>query len=230
MVLKCIIVDDDIMARKSLERLCQKVEGLNVVGSFESGQEGLDFIGTTSVDLIFLDIEMPDLSGLEFLEKATVLPQVIFTTSKTEYAFDAFEYQVTDFLKKPLALPRFAIAIEKAKEVQRQNNEYKAKSREVYIKTDGRYIRLPYDEILYFENAGDYVKVQTKSASYIIHSTLKAIDAKLRSFEFLKVHRSYIINLKQIKDIEENTLVIEKKVIPISRANKPVLMAKLNLL
>jgi len=173
---------------------------------------------------------MPTLSGLEFIEKAKILPQVIFTTSKAEYAYEAFEYQATDFLKKPIAFPRFSQAVEKAKEVQHQNNEYKANAREVYIKENSRYIRMPYDDILYFENVGDYVKIQTSKGSHIIHSTLKAIDKKLRSFEFLKVHRSYIVNLRKIRDIEENTLVIDKKVIPISRANKPLLMGKLNLL
>lgn len=230
MILNCIIIDDDLMARKSLEHLCKKIDYLNILKVFEHAQDGLDFLASTSVDLIFLDIEMPDITGLEFIEKAQILPQVIFTTSKAEYAYDAFEYQATDFLKKPIAFPRFTQAIEKAKEIQQQNNEYKANSREVYIKENSRYIRLPYDDILYFENVGDYVKIQTSDNSHIIHSTLKAIDEKLQSFEFLKVHRSYIVNLRKIKDIEENTLVIEKKVIPISRANKPLLMGKLNLL
>ena len=230
MLLNCIIVDDDLMARKSLEHLCKKIDALNVVGIFENGQQGLDFLAANSVDLVFLDIEMPNISGLEFVEKAKILPQVIFTTSKTEYAFDAFEYQATDFLKKPIALPRISLAVEKAVEIQKQNNDYKASSREVYVKEDGRYTRLPFEEILFFENVGDYVKIQTNTGSHIIHSTLKSIDEKLKSLEFLKVHRSYIINLRKIKDIEENTLVIEKKVIPISRANKPILMSKLNLL
>lgn len=230
MLLKCIIVDDDLMARKSLEHLCKKVKELDVLGSFEHAQEGLDFLATETVDLIFLDIEMPEMSGLEFVEHVKILPQVIFTTSNIEYAYDAFEYQATDFLKKPLALPRFIQAIEKAKDIQQQNQEYKANAREVYVKEGSRYTRLPFEEILYFENVGDYVKIQTHTGSHIIHSTLKSIDGKLSSAEFMKVHRSYIVNLKKIKDIEESTLVIEKKVIPISRANKPILMGMLNFL
>ncbi len=230
MMLNCMIIDDDIMARKSLEHLCQKADGLNIVSMFDNAQQGLDFLLKDSVDLIFLDIEMPDITGLEFIEQARALPQVIFTTSNTDYAYDAFEYQVTDFLKKPITLPRFTLAVDKAKEIQKQNNEYKANAREVYIKESGRYTRLAYDEILYFENMGDYIKVQTREQGYVIHGTLKAIETKLKSGEFLKVHRSFIVNLKQIKDIEDNSLVIDKKVIPISRANKPVLMGKINLL
>ncbi len=142
-MLNCMIIDDDIMARKSLEHLCQKADGLNIVSMFDNAQQGLDFLLKDSVDLIFLDIEMPDITGLEFIEQARALPQVIFTTSNTDYAYDAFEYQVTDFLKKPITLPRFTLAVDKAKEIQKQNNEYKANAREVYIKESGRYTGWP---------------------------------------------------------------------------------------
>ncbi|MEO1262040.1 MAG: LytTR family DNA-binding domain-containing protein [Bacteroidota bacterium] len=230
MILNCMIVDDDLMSRKALERHCAKMESLNLVYSCESAEEALERLPEDTIELIFLDIEMPGLSGIDFLEKVPIVPQVIFTTSKPEYAFEAFEYQVTDFLKKPIAYPRFLKAVEKVLDVQQQNNAYKASSQEIYVKSDGKYIRLPFDHILYFENVGDYVSIKTTNGNYIINSTLKNIDLKLSNPQFLKVHRSYIVNLKKIKNIEENTLVIERKVIPISRANKPVLMSKLNLL
>lgn len=230
MVLNCMIVDDDLMARKSLERLCKKIDSLNVVQICENGKVALDALSVEVIDLIFLDIEMPELTGIDFLNHAVSLPQVIFTTSKTEYAFEAFEYQVTDYLKKPIAFPRFQVAVEKAMEIHQKNNAYRASANEVYVRNEGRLIRIPYDEILYFENVGDYVRVKTLNSSHIIHGTLKGVDAKMTNPQFLKVHRSFIVNLSKIKDIEENTLVIDKKVIPISRANKPVLMSKLNLL
>lgn len=230
MILDCMIVDDEIMARKSLGRFCEKHEDLNVVQICENGKEALAYLTEHSVDLIFLDIEMPELSGLEFLEQVVVLPQIIFTTSKTEYAYEAFEYSITDYLKKPINFPRFQLAVEKAIEVQKNNNAYRANAKEVYLKVEGKYVRVAYDDILYFENVGDYVKVKTKENSYIIYSTLKNIDGKLNNPRFLKVHRSFIVNLNKIKDIGEGTLVIEKKVIPISRANKSILMNKLNIL
>lgn len=230
MVINCMIVDDDMMARKSLERLCKKIESLNVVQICENGKEALDALSKEPIDLIFLDIEMPELTGIDFLHHAVSLPQVIFTTSKTEYAFEAFEYEVTDYLKKPIAFPRFQKAVEKAEEIHKKNNAYRANANEVYVREEGRLTRIPYEDILYFENVGDYVRVKTHNSSHIIHGTLKGIDAKLTNPQFLKVHRSFIVNLSKIKDIEENTLVIDKKVIPISRANKPVLMGKLNLL
>ncbi len=230
MILDCMIVDDEIMARKSLGRFCEKHDNLNVVQICENANDALSYLIEHSVDLIFLDIEMPELSGLEFLEQVVTLPQIIFTTSKTEYAYEAFEYSITDYLKKPINISRFQQAVEKALEEQQKNNAYRANAKEVYLKVEGKYVRVAYDEILYFENAGDYVKVKTTESSYIIYSTLKNIDAKLDNPQFLKVHRSFIVNLNKIKDIEEGTLVIEKKVIPISRANKSILMNKLNIL
>lgn len=225
-----MIVDDEIMARKSLERLCAKYDNLNVVQICENAKDALKYLAEEPVDLIFLDIEMPETTGIDFLNQAITLPQIIFTTSKTEYAFEAFEYSITDYLKKPIAFPRFQQAVEKAFEIQLQNNAYRAQAEEVYIKVDGKYIRIPFNNILYFENVGDYVKVKTEESTHIIYRTLKSIDAKLSNPLFLKVHRSYIVNLSKIKDIEESTLVIGKKVIPISRANKSTLMSKLNLL
>lgn len=230
MVLKCLIVDDELMARKSIERLCSKFDSLEVVQVCENGQEALTALKNHTIDLIFLDVEMPQLSGIDLVREAMNLPQVIFTTSKTEYAFEAFEYNITDYLKKPVTMPRFKQAIEKALENFQQNLTYHTDAKEVYIREDGKLIRILFDDILFFENVGDYIRVKTTNSSHIIHGTLKGIEAKLTHPRFLKVHRSYIINLDKIKDIEENTLVIEQKVIPISRVNKPILMTKLNLL
>ena len=230
MTLNCMIVDDDIMARKSIERLCKKTEKLNIVAICSSAEEALELLGDEPVDLIFLDVEMPGLSGIDFLEKAAFLPQIILTTSKTDYAYEAFEYQVTDYLKKPFTFPRFQKAVEKAMELHEKNKEYKANAKEVYVKEDGRFVRVSYEDILFFENVGDYVRIKTDSSSHIVHSTLKNIDAKLNNQRFLKVHRSFIVNLDKIVDIQENSLVIEQTVIPISRANKPLLMNRLNFL
>lgn len=228
--LKCIIVDDEIMARKSLERLCHKTEILEIVAIYENAEKAIEFLKNDSVDLVFLDIEMPGLTGIEFLSAVSVLPQIIFTSSKTEYAFEAFQYQVTDYLQKPIDYSRFLLAVEKAFEIQKQNNLFKASAEEVYIREEGKHIRVSYDTILYFENIGDYVKVVTETGNHIIYSTLKSIAKKLNNTRFLKVHRSYIVNLAKIKDIDESSLVINRKVIPISRANRPFLMGRLNIL
>ena len=230
MILKCLIVDDDLMARKSIERLCEKNEHLQLLGVFENGTDALAYLEKEAVDLLFLDIEMPELSGIELLNQLIELPMVIFTTSKTEYAFDAFEFQAIDFIKKPITAQRFEQAVTKAFDTAKKRQIYKTQTSDIYVREDGRFIRVPCDDIQFFENVGDYVRVKTIKAQYIIHGTLKSIDEKLSDSRFLKIHRSFIVNLDKIKDIEENSLVIEKSVIPISRANKSELMARLKIL
>ncbi len=230
--MKCIIVDDELMARKSLDRLCSKVDFLEVVAMCENGKEALDAMDKHDPDLIFLDMEMPELTGIEFLETVAVLPQVIFFTSKKEFAATAFEYQVTDFLHKPTNFPRFLAAVNKAHKIFKQENalvEVKS-SKSFFIREEGRLCRVDQDEMLYLENVGDYIRIVTTERSHIIHGTLKGIMPKINDARFIKVHRSYIVNLTKIKDIEDNSLVIGKKVIPISRANKPLLLEHLNML
>lgn len=230
MSLTCIIVEDELMARRSLQRLCEQYNSLEVLATFDNATDALAFLAEQSVDLIWLDVEMPGLSGLDLLEQLPSIPYVVLTTSKTEYAYDAFQYQVTDYLKKPISMPRFKIAVEKVLELHaRSKSGPTAAQKEIYIKTDGRYIRLPFDSISYIENTGDYVKIHTSKQTHIVYSTMKYLEEKL-GVQFLRVHRSYIVHLDKIVDIEENTLVISNKVIPISRANKPELMNRLNLL
>ena len=230
--LKCIIVEDEIMARKSLTKLCEKSDRLQLIGVYENAEKVLSSNITEELDLIFLDIEMPGKSGLELLEELTIIPQVIFTTGNKEYAYEAYEYDVTDFLKKPITQSRFFKGIDKAIQRQDQLDAIATASarNEIYIRTDGKYVRVSYDSILYFENVGDYVKVITEKGNHIIHGSMKSIDSRIQHPRFMKIHRSYIVNLDKILDIEDNTIVIEKTVIPISRAHKPLLMKSINIL
>lgn len=230
--LNSLIVEDEIMARKSLSTLCNKVDSITLVDALPSGEEALPIIESGNIDLILLDIEMPGMSGIELLDKVSVIPQVIFTTGNKDYAFEAFEYDVTDFLKKPITQQRFVKAIEKAVDRQQRLDAIASASasHEIYVKSDGRYTRLLLSDILYFENVGDYVKVITDKESYVIHGSLRNIEAKVNNTRFLKVHRSYLINLDKIVDIEDHSIVIAKNVIPISRAHKPTLLKSLNIL
>lgn len=235
---QCIIIDDDPMARKSLERLCARHEDIQVAGIFESAPDALAFLeeNAYSIDLLFLDVEMPEMSGIEFLNQAPSIEVVIFTTANSNYAFDAFEHRATDFLKKPISPARFEGALAKALEQLKPKSQTSATGTstsancDIFVREDGRYIRIPCDEILFFENVGDYVRVKTKSGQHLIYGTLKGIAEKLSDSRFLKVHRSYIVNLQKIKDIDETTIVIEKNVIPVSRAHRNDLMSRLNLL
>ena len=230
MKLRCIIVDDEIMARKSLQKLCEQHSALELVAICENVQQALKVLEQNEIDLIWLDVEMPEMTGFDLLEKiTTTTTQVILTTSKIEYAYDAFQYQVTDYLKKPITGPRFNLAVEKVLDLRQKKDSPQQQHNEIYIKHEGRYIRLPYSDIQFVENIGDYVKIYTSKQAYIIHTTMKSLEEKLGK-QFLRVHRSFIVHLDKIVDIEENNLVIANKVIPISRANKSELMNRLNML
>lgn len=229
--MKCIIVDDDLMARKSLEMLCQKVDFLEVVKLCENGEEALQALIECQPDLVFLDMEMPKGTGIEFLESAAVLPQIIFFTAKKEFASEAFEYGVTDFLQKPTNYPRFKKAVDKAYKIfLSESSKSGFENNDIYIREEGKLCRINQNDILYFENIGDYIRVKTINNSHLIHGTLKGLLGKLKNPQFIKVHRSFVINLSKIEDIEDNSLLINKKVIPISRVNKPRLLNHLNLL
>jgi DNA-binding LytR/AlgR family response regulator len=232
MTLKCVIVDDELMARKALERLCEKRAELEVIASCEDAEEALKMLQSQDIDLLFLDVELPGLNGLQLLDQLPYMPIVIMTTSKTEYAFDAFQYQVSDYLKKPITMPRFTQAVDKVLEKYKSKGPTspKIESNDIFVKEEGRYIRLAYQDILYIENVGDYAKIRTQNSSHVIYTTMKTLEEKLPTAIFFRVHRSFIINLSKIVDIEESNLVIGDKVIPISRANKPELMERINLL
>lgn len=231
MRLTCIVVDDEPMSRKLIQRLCEQHSSLEVLAVFDSAISAVAYLEEKQIDLIWLDVEMPGLTGFGLLERIPWIPFVVLTSSKTEYAYDAFQYQVTDYLKKPISMLRFNAAVEKVLDLYSRTKPRTTGSgrQEIYIKTDGRYVRLPFSSILYLENTGDYVKIVTPAQIHIVYGTMKELEEKLGS-TFMRVHRSFIINLEKIVDIEENTLVIENKVIPISRANRPELMKRLNLL
>ncbi len=228
--MRCLIVDDEEMARKNLERLCNKIEGLEIVGICENGIQAISVLEDEKLDLLLLDIEMPDLTGIEMVKSLNNLPQIIFTTSRVDFALEAFEYDVTDYITKPITLPRLIKAINKVK-ARMQINNTKSNEKEMFIRSEGKFIKIKYDEILYIETMDDYLVFNIEDGSkHIIHSSLKKMDEKLSDLHFLKVHRSYIINLKKINSIEDTHVVIQQKVIPVSRAHRPILMQKVNLL
>lgn len=231
--MKCVIVDDELMARKYLEKLCQKEGDLEVIAVCENAEEALDLLNDQEVDILFLDIEMPGLSGFDLLNNLAYQPNVIMTTSHRDYAYEAFEYEVTDFLKKPISLPRFRKAVEKvrAKQDLMSENGESFTTDEIYVKDKNRLVKVRFEEILFIENVGDYVKVvTTDKKNYVIHGTIKSFADKLPEKHFLKVHRSYIINIHKIKDIEGGSLVIDGNVIPVSRSHKSLLMDRLKIL
>lgn len=223
-----IIVDDEPIARNFLQRYCEKTGKITVAGSFPDSDSALEYLQSNETDIIFLDVEMPGDSGFQLMDKLQVMPQVILTTAKTDYAYDAFQYSVIDYLKKPFSFARFQEAVNKVADPAKEKKQ-EVKEEDIFIKSDGKFTRLNYEDILYIESLGDYVNYCTKDKKYITHSTLKAVEEKIDGQNFMKVHRSYIVNLRKINDIQDYTLLIGGVVIPISKVLKNLVMGRINI-
>ncbi|MFL5773732.1 MAG: LytR/AlgR family response regulator transcription factor [Flavisolibacter sp.] len=227
-MLKTVIIEDEPLSRKLMETYCEKCGLVKLYGSFSTADEALEFLNEKEVDVLFLDVEMPGLNGFELLDRMSYMPKVILTTSKVEYAYTAFQYDVVDFLKKPIQYNRFLGALNKVKSPNGEQSD--SAEDNFYIKSSGKFIRLRYSEVLFVESLGDYVKYVTEDEkSYVAHSTLKMVEEKMSSGPFMKVHRSYIVNLDKIKDIKYYNLVIAGKTIPISKSLKSEVLKRLNL-
>ncbi len=228
--MKVIIIDDDVTSRLVLRKLCSKIDDIEIIGEYENPLEAMPVLNENRADLIFLDIHMPELSGIDFLKISKSLPYTILITSDPNFALEAYEYNVTDYLLKPIETVRFLKAIEKVKSLTASLDVEKSGTEEIYINVDRRLVRLMIDEINIVEAKGDYVMIRTSDKNYIVHSTMKNIEKKLPAHTFIKVHRSYIINKDQIIDIKDNSVLINKDVVPISRSNKEALMKSLNMI
>lgn len=227
--MNCLIVDDDRMSKIALEKLCEKIDNLTVAGTCPNGLEALEFLSKNTIDFLFLDVEMAGLSGLELIQSSEQLPLIVFISSKKEYAADAFDFKelVVDYITKPATLPRVLKAIQRVKQKLKTRAPLIVKDY-IFIKADGRLIRVSLKNLLYVENVGDYVLFQTVDGKFLTHATLKNIAEKLQHPDFMKVHRSFIVNLSKIVNIEDNSVLINKKVIPISRAHRNQLLERID--
>lgn len=237
--MNCIIIDDEATARAIIGQLCSNVESLNVLNEFESAIEAIKYLNQNEVDLIFLDIHMPGFNGFDFIQTIKNPPRIILTTSDANFAIEAFEYDcIVDYLVKPILGPRFEKAVDKANKGKTIQSPSKldidkvetTSGNDLYVNIDRRLIKIDIPSIYLIEAKGDYINVKTEDKNYTVHSTLKKIEDKLPDDLFLKVHRSFVINIKKIIDIEDNSVLIKKDVIPVSRSNRPELMKRLNLL
>jgi DNA-binding LytR/AlgR family response regulator len=231
--MNCLIVDDNKMARLAMRKLVEQVDDLALSGECESALEAYNTIRKQPIDLILLDIEMPGMTGLELIKNlGDKSPLIIFTTAKQNYAVEAFELNVIDYLIKPVETARFIQAIEKTREAVASNREeLQVKEKEfVFVKDSGVLKRVGVDEILYLEAMGDYVKVFTTQKFHIVHATLKSIEEKLPASKFMRVHRSYIVALNKIDFIEEGVININGTAIPVADAYRTTLNRRLNLL
>ncbi|MEZ4886407.1 MAG: LytTR family DNA-binding domain-containing protein [Chitinophagales bacterium] len=233
--MKCLIVDDDAISRRTLSKMCSRVDFIDIIAECSDATEALIHLNNEQIDLIFLDIHMPNMTGIEFVRNMRQLPQIVFTTSDDNFALEAFEYNVTDYLIKPVNYPRFLKAIQKAKAIHESENMVatpspKIEQQTLFLKEDGRLTKLNLADILWIESVGDYANFITTKEKYTVHSTLKKIEDRLPTETFHKIHRKYIINIGKIVDIEDNSVLIKDTILPISRRNRESLMKKLNLI
>ncbi|CAL65817.1 two-component system response regulator containing LytTR DNA-binding domain [Christiangramia forsetii KT0803] len=238
MYMNCVVVDDEELPGKILEQLIGQNPSLNLLKIFKDPIEALKYINSDEkdIDIIFLDILMPKFTGFDLIKAIKSPSHIILISSDKNYALKAFEFpKVTDYLLKPIQKERFLKAISKV--IARSNNpgnikeaSTSIKEDELYINTDKRLIKINIPDINFIEAKGNFIYIKTLSDNYLVYSSLKKIESKLPSSSFLRVHRSYIINFRKIIDIQDNSILINNELIPVSRRYKPQLLDHLNLL
>ncbi|HHJ09559.1 MAG TPA: response regulator transcription factor [Bacteroidetes bacterium] len=229
--MKCIIIEDNELSRRVLEEFIKKTDNLNLVASFQNAIDAINHLGNKEkVDLVFLDIELPQMSGVEFLESLKSSPQVIITSSKEKYAIQAFNFNVTDYLLKPIRYPRFYKAVDKAFKMEKLY-EVNRIDDEIFIKKGSSLIKLAYDNIIWIEALENYVILNTEKGKYTIHFTMKAMEKTLPRHKFLRIHRSYIIHLRKISSIQEKNVELSYsdkiKTLPIGKSYKDRLLKEI---
>jgi len=223
------IVDDELLARKVLEDYCSKIDDFELVLSTGNPLEFINFIQQNSVDLIFLDIEMPELNGIEVLRSMVKPPKVILTTAYTEYALESYDYGVVDYLLKPVKIDRFLKAINKIPDSKGIRVEAYKGNEEIQIIHDGMPVNISFKSILYIKSFGNYLKIFTDSRMYLITETLINIT-KLLPDNFQRTHKSYIINLERVTKATRSFLLIGNDKVPVSAMYKVIVFNKLEVL
>ncbi len=219
-MMKVISIEDNELDRLVLQKLIQQNDQLELIGEYESALAAISIIRSAKPDLIFLDIELPGMTGIEFINSLKEVPQIIFVTSHENYALDAFENDVTDFLLKPLEKKRFNIAVNRALKIQEWLSLESTDDRSVFIRVDRDDVKIFLKDIIYVEAMADYVKVHTTEDKYLVLSTMKSIATKLPEEEFVRIHRSFIVNINHIDSFNGSEVVINGLTIPVSRSCK----------
>ena len=232
MSINCILIDDEPLARKGLKEYIDDVDFLNLVGEFDNPLKASELLSKGTVQLLFLDIQMPKITGIDFFRSLHHAPPVIFTTAYPQYALDGFNLNALDYLVKPISFERFLKAALKAKEYYeiRQYNETTATGKKedyFFIKADNKLVKIFFEEILFVEALQNYVTIHTADKKYITYLTFKSVEEYLPADRFIKTHKSYIISASKINSIEGNDISIGSHHIPISRNEKEEVMEKL---
>ena len=228
-MIKIGIVDDEILARKVLEEYCAKIDNFKLVLSTGNPLELVNFVQSNDLDLIFLDIEMPELNGMEVLRSLIKPPKVILTTAYSEYALESYNYGVVDYLLKPIKIERFLKAINKVSSSKIAGPTKNRGTEELQIKHDGIPVNISFKSILYIQSFGNYLKIFTDSRMYLISETLIHITSALPEY-FQRTHKSYIANLNRVTKATRTQLYIENNKVPVSAMYKIVVFEKLETL
>lgn len=221
MITRCLIVDDEPLAREGLEQYVQKMPGLELTGSCQSAIDALAFLQKEKPDLLFLDIQMPEMTGLELMKALAHPPKVIFTTAYREFAVDGFDLNAVDYLVKPISFERFARAVQKVQQSLESSSTAPTSSAQeeyIFIKSDGQIIKIPVSNIIYAESAKDYVFIYTRAKRYMALLPLKQLAENLPTDKFMRVHRSYLVATAAVDRLEGNHLYIGEIKVPISRS------------
>lgn len=212
-MIKCLVIDDEPLAQEIIKSYILKTNELYLTGSCYTAAEGFACLSKHQVDLVFLDIKMPTINGIQFISSLTPRPAFVFTTAYSEYAQLSYELDAVDYLLKPITYERFLKAVTKYKTPFIQQEQIVKNY--LYIKADGRLIKLIHDEIIFAKSYKDYIKITTTSKQYLIHQTMKSFYELLPASIFKRIHRSYIVNKDYIKAIEKNNIIVQDISIPI---------------
>lgn len=222
MKLNCLIIDDEPLARKGISEYVKEIDFLHAVGECGSAAEAANLLTKHPVDLLLLDIQMPRLSGIDFLKTLSHPPMAIITTAFSEYALEGYSLDVIDYLVKPIPFDRFLRAVQKAFDFHqmRQRESHSASPDYFFVKSNGKYERVAFNDILYVESMQNYVIIHLPGQKLIVYMTLAGLEAQLPPRKFMKVHKSFVVSIEQVNSIENNEIIIKQARIPISRTLK----------
>jgi len=223
MKINCIAIDDELPALNQMQDYIAKIPYLNLVGSFNNGLDALSFLKENTVDLLFLDVQMDDLNGIQLLQVLNNKPKVILTTAYNQYALKAFDLEVSDYLLKPISFERFVKAVEKIFRELDTSTEDKMEKRKrnyFFVKTEFKMVRIDFDEIIYIEGLKEYLIIKTITGKVLSLMTFKEIIDILPENNFVRTHKSYIVAINKIESIERNRIKIGEKLIPVGNTFK----------
>ncbi|MFA9390113.1 MAG: LytR/AlgR family response regulator transcription factor [Prolixibacteraceae bacterium] len=232
-LINCLIVDDEAVAREIIETHLSRINAFRLAGSCKNAMEAFKTISTNNIDLIFLDINLPEISGLSFAKSINKDLKVIFTTAYREYAVDGFDLQAVDYLLKPISFERFLQAVNKylseTTQIKTNHSEVwqEEKSDFLYVRSERKMVKINFSDIQYIESLGDYIKLHLTDKTVVTRETISNIEAKLPQVDFLRTHRSFLVALSKIESFNNETIDIHKHEIPISRSYKDEVLLKL---